>query len=257
MSTRGAIGRLTSKPGEPITFESVYHHWDSYPSGLGKTLFKLYKGHFKRDLNAMLKYLIDDHKKGWSTINGADFNLPAAPRANEKLQICKVCGKPNWMHYAQYYTDDNKEWVKAGKPPCPPRIGTSYAVMDHGFIAVEVPYGPVCFEDGDENLITDKDASSCGCEFVYAFTVDGRMLVLSSYCKSGAKMIGYFGCGDPNAEWKVIGEIQLDGKEPNWKKEPIVQTYPKKKAKNVQAVKSKTAKDIEDFKKSKNYELVG
>ena len=80
--------------------------------------------------------------------------------------------------------------------------------------------------------VDETNASGSGVEFVYAFTEEDTMVVLSSYCANGAKMIGMFGCGDPNAEWKVIGEIKLDGKEPNWEAVPIVQVAKKaKKAK--------------------------
>ena len=171
MSTRGAIGRITSKEGEPITFSCRYHHWDSNPESLGQTLFKLFKGHFKRDINAMLKMLIDDHPAGWSTINDADFALPAG--------------------YKNIGKDDSKP--------------------------------PQCYCHGDRHekktYVTEKDASDIGCEYVYAFTKDGKkMIILSSYCKNGDKMIGAFGCGDPNAIWKPIAEIDLDGKEPDWEK---------------------------------------
>lgn len=70
MSTRGVIGRAT-----PSGWKGRYHHWDSYPKGLGKTLFALANGHFKGDLKGMMKVLIDDHT-GWSTINGKDFKWP-------------------------------------------------------------------------------------------------------------------------------------------------------------------------------------
>ena len=73
MSTRGAIARVNGDG-----FKGVYHHWDSYPSGLGASLMNLYQGHFNRDLEKMLKELIDNHPAGWSTINDADFRL--APR---------------------------------------------------------------------------------------------------------------------------------------------------------------------------------
>lgn len=76
MSTRGVIARATGES----QFKGRYHHWDSYPTGLGATLVNLYTGHFKGDLAAMLKYLIDDHPAGFSTINGANFNLPAGHR---------------------------------------------------------------------------------------------------------------------------------------------------------------------------------
>jgi len=70
MATRGVIARET-KNG----FKGRYHHWDSYPSGLGKTLWNLYHGYFKRNLRRMLKVLIDEHPAGWSTIVDKDFSL--------------------------------------------------------------------------------------------------------------------------------------------------------------------------------------
>lgn len=70
MSTRGAIARR----GGDGWRDGRYHHWDSYPSGLGKSLWDLYRGHFHRDLSAMLKTLLDDHPAGWSVINGKDFS---------------------------------------------------------------------------------------------------------------------------------------------------------------------------------------
>lgn len=71
MGTRGVIARVTNDG-----FEGRYHHWDSYPDGLGDTLFNLLRGHFEGDIEAMLKILIDDHPAGWSTINDGDFSLP-------------------------------------------------------------------------------------------------------------------------------------------------------------------------------------
>lgn len=227
MSTRGCIARLTSKIGaKKIKFFGVYAHWDNYPNGTGSTLFQLRNGHFKKNTKAMLKCLIDDHKAGWSTINNADFNLPAAPRPSDNLRICKHCDLPNWRHYAQYYNEGNTEWVKAGKPICPPHSRGSYLVTGHSPEYIDAPHGPECFT-GEGELLTQDSASSCGCEYVYAFTPDGKtMLVLSSYCEDGHKMIGMFGCGDPKVKWKVIGEINLNGKEPTkeqWGKIPIKQ----------------------------------
>ena len=72
MSTRGCIARLRRKV--PLEFEGVYHHWDSYPSGLGRTLFHLRNADFARDTEAMLRALIDQHPAGWSTVNGATFS---------------------------------------------------------------------------------------------------------------------------------------------------------------------------------------
>ncbi len=75
MSTRGAIVHLTNR--EPVRFTGVYHHWDSYPQGLGATLWHAWHGHFGGSTEQMLRVLIEDHPAGWSTINGADFSKPA------------------------------------------------------------------------------------------------------------------------------------------------------------------------------------
>ena len=156
MSTRGAIVRFT----EGQSFQGVYHHWDSYPEGLGQTLVSLYKEQFDGDLDKMLATLIDDHPGGWSTINGKDWSL--APGFNEY---------PN----------------KGDQPEC------------------------YCHGDRSEEsqVIDHTNASSSGCEFVYAFA-EGRMYVLSSYHEDGSKAIGFFGCGDPDAQWFEIAKVALD-----------------------------------------------
>lgn len=61
--------------GETTEWSGRYHHWDSYPKGLGKTLWELYHGQFKKDIRRMLRVLIDEHPAGWSTINRKDFSL--------------------------------------------------------------------------------------------------------------------------------------------------------------------------------------
>ena len=71
MSTRGAIVRFTNC--ETTEFAGRYHHWDSYPAGLGATLWGLYHGYFGKNLRRMLEVLIDEHPAGWATINRKDF----------------------------------------------------------------------------------------------------------------------------------------------------------------------------------------
>jgi hypothetical protein len=170
MGTRACIARRTGTTLKGM-FAGRYHHWDGYPDGLGKTLYELYNGHFKRDLKAMLKYLIDDHPAGWSTINGADFTQP-------------------------------------------PGFG-------EGGFKTE---GPHCYCHGgrteEEQLITELNASDCGCEYAYVFDVPkNEMLVLSSFWKKkGTKMIGMFGFGGKakDVAWKIIGTVDLNGPEPKW-----------------------------------------
>jgi hypothetical protein len=72
MSTNGIIARAVGHEGQ---FKGRYHHWDSVPPNLGKTLVELYCGHFNRNLNEMLEVLLDLHPAGWSTINSKDFRL--------------------------------------------------------------------------------------------------------------------------------------------------------------------------------------
>lgn len=159
MSTRGVIARKTEDG-----FCGVYHHWDSYCDGLGATLFEVFNGHFKRDMGAMLKYLIDEHPAGWSTINGRDF--------------AKEPG----------YDSD----------------------------------GPNCYCHGTRsekgNVITQNNASNCGCEWAYVFSGESTMEIYSSYKSDGRKMIGAFGMGDPQACWCLCDTIDLSKAEPDWSK---------------------------------------
>jgi hypothetical protein len=75
MSTRGAIARLVADG-----WEGRYHHQDSNPRQLGRTLWALYHGHFAADSAAMTALLLDAHPAGWSTIVDADFRQPAGYR---------------------------------------------------------------------------------------------------------------------------------------------------------------------------------
>jgi hypothetical protein len=269
MSTRGFIGRITNKPGKALKWKAVYNHWDSHVETLGKTLYNLRNGHFKGDTGAMLKVLVDECKHGWNTINGCDFNLPPAPRIDHNLEICKHCNKPFWSHYKQYYGGKNKYWIKARKPKCPKSVNGGYLLTYHIPEAIELPRHPECYAKGN-GRVTEKNASKVGCEYGYLFTSDGNtMVVVSSYCENGDKMVGYFGCGNPNAEWKIIGEVNLNFPEPDWKKIPLFQKEVDR-AKYEEAIKKQkeidekelVAKKVEnkakeEFKKTVVYGLMG
>ena len=115
MGTRGIIARVDDERG----WAGNYHHWDSYPSGLGKTLWKLYHGYFQRDLRRMLQVLIDDHLGGWSTINGADFDLESGWRGGCGYFIEYTHGPVCYCHGERHETgrlifpedDYGAEWV--------------------------------------------------------------------------------------------------------------------------------------------------
>jgi hypothetical protein len=178
MSTRSVIARKT-KTG----FFGRYHHWDGYPSSLGKTLYGLYNGHFKRNLDKMLTVLIDEHPAGWSTINGKDFKK-----------------KPG-------YIDHNNEYGKNGK------------VVD----LRPIYYGDRHEEKIDLNHRNASGCGcEYAYVFSMETRIKGKgrkepvMTVLSSYHLSGDKMIGFFGMGDENSIWMPIGRVFLNDSEPNW-----------------------------------------
>lgn len=217
MSTRSTIAREHG-----TGFKGVYHHWDGYPSGLGHTLFHLYRGHFKKNLRAMLRFLIDDHPQGWSTIVNADFTLPAGPRADRNLSLCEICHRPLWTHYRQYYGPSSRYWVEAGRPPLPdsaPKAPNVFPLFDHQARAYNVPEGPQSFGKSEDGTIDHTTAAGSGCEWAYVFNEEARaMFIKSSEHPDGSKMIGMFGSGNPEATWQSVAIIELDNPtEPDWK----------------------------------------
>ena len=172
MGTRGAIARLTDKG-----FEGRYHHWDSYPSGLGETLFQLYNGHFKKDLKVMLKTLIDDHPAGWST-------------------ICK-----DWAQQPGFLEYDNRKKLpendpKLNRPEC-------YCHGDRKEKAWLVTQD-------------NASDSGCEWVYAFDVN-NGIMHIMSSFNEDNTKMIGAFGCGNPKAKWLTVKEVDLNKKAPYWK----------------------------------------
>ena len=181
MSTQGAIVRTTGNS----TFKGVYHHWDSYPSGLGRTLWEMYHGFFKRDCQAMIKYLIDDHPAGWSTINDSDFNLPAGYQGMDK-DPDTYCGPECYCHGGR--SDGPRE------------------VNDQNASGCGIEY--VYHLDEGPSLVILSSYHQDGEKMIGAF---------GSGDPDGEKMIGAFGSGDPDATWKELARLPLFGEEPDWK----------------------------------------
>lgn len=217
MGTRSAILRPGITSEIP---EGRYCHWDGYPDGVGAELFHAIRDHFKGDIEAALKFLIDDHPAGWSAICGRDWSLePGFEDDNE--EVCVTCGRRNWEHYKQYYAPRGV--------PLPPRepgadeLGPA-ALFGHRFERdYSRPRSPECYCHGSRSEeaweITLQNAAGSGCEYAYVISPEKRvMYVLSSYCEDGEKMIGMFGMGDENATWKLLAEVDLDGNEPDWDK---------------------------------------
>ncbi|MGH2480637.1 MAG: hypothetical protein ACRDHW_13365 [Ktedonobacteraceae bacterium] len=93
MSTRSVIAR-PYRSG----IQGRYCHWDGYPSGVGKTLYRLNQGHFQGDTVALVRVLIDEHPAGWSFIVGADFSL-----------------EPRWVECDSSLPDDHPD---RNRPQC-------------------------------------------------------------------------------------------------------------------------------------------
>jgi hypothetical protein len=109
MSTRGVIARKTGSG-----FRGVYHHWDSYPSGLGKMLFELRNKKFKGDTQKMLKFLIDEHPNGWSTISnlvdkGRIGKDDYYEKGNESPAVTEKNASGNGVEYAYVFAGDTME----------------------------------------------------------------------------------------------------------------------------------------------------
>lgn len=156
MGTRGAIG-IWQSPDSPYVelvgsnknWKARYHNWDSYPEGLGKTLWDLYHSHFKKVLGQMIQTLIFDHTS-WSTIVGRDWSI--SPEY-----------KIGWMGIP-------------GDQPSPIEDGTVYTKHR----------APVCYCHGERPepgfWIDEEDSNSC--EYAYIFDVDNNTMTVfekSSY----------------------------------------------------------------------------
>jgi hypothetical protein len=167
VSTNGIIARSTGER----TFVGRYHHWDSYPSGLGVALVDLYRGHFKRDLTRMLHVLLDEHPAGWSTIVHKDFAL--------KPGFTNIAQRPEGMSIEEF---QNRRLNR--RPQC----------YCHG-------------HRHEEGWIADEK-SDCGAEWAYVFeTISAhddeseRKILHVLYPEKNQS--GEYG-------WKEAGQIDLD-----------------------------------------------
>lgn len=192
MGTRGII----AKP-DGDGWMGRYHHWDSYPSGLGVTLLSVYDSVFDGDVDAMIEYLVDGEPVGWSTINGADWSLPKGWHdRHDPDGPCALCTLPMWRHYAQYYPE--------GGPDDPMINGSRRSglihpdevmQLGHAHVDVEQPQGPQSYSargespEGDHwHRSTDDDAS--GAEWCYVLCRGGIMVYEGDF--------GAFGMGGGN-----------------------------------------------------------
>jgi len=108
MGTRGCIARITTDG-----FQGRYHHWDSYPTCLGATLWKLYHEHFKHDLKAMLEVLIDQHKAGWVEYGTKDIEKKTKKYLTPKCYCHGGRQEKAWLVDQKNASGSGVEWVYA------------------------------------------------------------------------------------------------------------------------------------------------
>jgi hypothetical protein len=189
MSTRGLIGHWTDK--DKGQWEGAYHHWDSYPDGLGKTLYHMFHD---KDINGRLQTLLGHT---WSTINGKSWDM--APGFNETHE-CRAIIKGK----------------KCGRP--------QYGKGRHdGRTKHEFTDAPNCYCHGDRseqpwNLLTQDNASESGVEWAYIIDPDKRTITVLECTDSGQHMVGMFGHGSNGEDvfWSERAVVFVDNPEPEW-----------------------------------------
>lgn len=209
MSTRSVIARPAGDG-----FAGRYHHFDGYPTGLGKTLWDLYRDRYAEDLEAMTAELIDAHPAGWSSINGADWSLEPG-FVNRSEYSCAACGVSSSAHYRQSLPDDHPLRHPA------PGTGQSYLLADHAPEEPVRPTPPMCYCHGDrsesEHLITSWGDDG-GTEWAYVLSPGGLVVCERRWNDDGSHMVGMFGYGaaEGKASWLVLGIYPWHGPEPDW-----------------------------------------
>lgn len=188
MGTRGVIAE---KYGQ--SWRGRYHHWDSYPTGLGKSLWHVIPGVFGGNVELALDFLLRKHS-AWSTINGADWTKPPGYTEDQK---CRKCG-------GEYSFDHEK-------------------TAGHKF---EYPkasdFGPKCYchgsrnEKGETYLRPEDDA---GAEWAYVLDKKEETLTVLRHIwkKEGTQYVGIGGLSASEPlSWEECGTFKLDGPEPDW-----------------------------------------
>ena len=180
MGTRGIIARPAGD-----TWAGVYHHWDSYPSGLGKALWDMAHGPFDGRLRDMMHTLLDEHRGGWSTIVNKDWDKAPGFREYDPTQ-------PNILKEPEAYAAWDKEH---NQPQC-------YCHGDRR----EGPF-PLLTPEGDDG----------GAEWVYVIDVlDNTMSIYEAEMGDGAHAVGMFGVNPARTQWTLRCVVNLDGPEPDW-----------------------------------------
>lgn len=178
MATCGIIARKTSGG-----FEGRYHHWDSYPDGLGRALYRMYHEHFQQDIQAMLHFLIDEHQAGWSTLVETDLAMTPGWTT---FVFEEPCPEPNTALSQVLYQDWQVRYT-------------------HALARWEATDGrrPRCYCHGlrheEGRLITALNQEP---DAEYLYVIDAGTCLMEIYQADDSK--------------RLLGVVALDGPEPDW-----------------------------------------
>jgi len=98
----GLIARASPDFRETGKFRGVFHIHDGWPNRLGKTLYDIYNGvaapifrPLSHDVEAMLRYLVDENPTGWKSINVTECLCALRP-PGLKLHRCVCTLEPTY-----------------------------------------------------------------------------------------------------------------------------------------------------------------
>jgi len=175
VSTRAIIGEKDAIH----VWTGRFHHWDGYPHGLGKALYRFYNGYFEKDMRAMKQVLLKDHPAGWSNIVGCDLSKEVGFRERQ-----------------------------AAPPDLSPAERTRWEK--------EVSEAPQCYCHGSRHEPAHRCTPDAAWGAEWAYILDGHsMAIWEAMHGNRQHSTGFFGVND-NEAWLEVGVVDLDGPEPDW-----------------------------------------